>query len=63
MTMTCHPDYELPYAPSIPTLYGLIAQSWLDEVGQGREVFAEAVVAQQEWALAHPAPSAPTPGG
>ena len=54
MTMTCHPDYELPYAPSIPTLYGLIAQSWLDEVGLGREVFAEAVVAQQEWALAHP---------
>jgi acetyl-CoA acetyltransferase len=54
MTMTCHPDYELPYAPSIPTLYGLIAQSWLDEVGQGREVFAEAVAAQQEWAVAHP---------
>lgn len=54
MTMTCHPDYELPYAPSIPTLYGLIAQAWLDQVGQGREVFAEAVVAQQEWARAHP---------
>ena len=54
MTMTCHPDYELPYAPSIPTLYGLIAQSWLDQVGQGREVFAEAVAAQQEWAVAHP---------
>lgn len=54
MTMTCHPDYELPYAPSIPTLYGLIAQSWLDETGQGREVFAEAVAAQQEWAVAHP---------
>ncbi|MCF7550748.1 thiolase family protein [Pseudonocardia sp. WMMC193] len=54
MTMTCHPDYELPYAPSIPTLYGLIAQAWLNEVGQTREVFAEAVAAQQEWAVAHP---------
>ena len=54
MTMTCHPDYELPYAPSIPTLYGLIAQAYLDDTGQGREVFAEAVAAQQEWAVAHP---------
>lgn len=54
MTMTCHPDYELPFAPSIPTLYGLIAQAWLDDTGQGREVLAEPVVAQQEWARAHP---------
>ena len=55
MTITCHPDYELPYAPSIPTLYGLFAQAWLDATGQDRSSFAEAVVAQQEWALTHPA--------
>lgn len=54
MAMTCHPDYELPYAPSIPTLYGLIAQAWLDDTGQSREVLAEAVVAQQNWARSHP---------
>jgi acetyl-CoA acetyltransferase len=54
MALTCHPDYELPYAPSIPTLYGLIAQAWLDDTGQGRDVLAEPVVAQQLWALAHP---------
>lgn len=55
MTMTCHRDYELPYAPSIPTLYGLVAQAWLDDTGQGREVLAEVVAAQQQWATAHPA--------
>lgn len=54
MTMTCHPDYELPYGPSVPTLYGLIAQAWLDDTGQGREVLAEAVSSQQEWARRHP---------
>lgn len=54
MTAVCHPDYELPFAPSVPALYGLIAQAWLDATGQGREDLAEVVVAQQEWALAHP---------
>lgn len=62
MTMTCHPDYELPYGPSIPTLYGLVAQAWLDDTGQGREVLAEPVVAQQEWALAHPTAIGTEPG-
>lgn len=55
MTSVCHPDYELPFAPSIPTLYGLIAQAWLDATGQKRDVLAEVVVAQQAWAVEHPA--------
>lgn len=54
MASVCHPDYELPFAPSIPTLYGLVAQAWLDAIGQKRDVLAEVVVAQQAWALEHP---------
>lgn len=54
MSSVCHPDYELPFAPSIPALYGLIAQAWLDATRQERDVLAEVVVAQQSWALEHP---------
>lgn len=54
MASVCHPDYELPFAPSVPTLYGLVAQAWLDATGQARDVLAEPVVAQQAWALEHP---------
>lgn len=54
MSSVCEPDYELPFAPSIPTLYGLVAQAWLDSTGQERDVLAEVVVAQQAWALEHP---------
>lgn len=55
MASVCHPDYELPFAPSIPALYGLVAQAWLDATDQPRDVLAEPVVAQQAWALEHPA--------
>ena len=55
MRLTCHPDYELPYAPSVPALYGLIAQRWMYETGTTREALAEAVAAQDAWARGHPA--------
>jgi len=54
MQMVCHPDYELPFAPSIPTIYGLMGQAWLDATGLGRDALAEAVTAQQAWATSHP---------
>lgn len=50
----CHRDFELPYGPSIPALYGLIAQRWMHETGATAEDLAEAVVAQDQWASLHP---------
>ena len=54
MRLTCHPDYELPYAPSVPALYGLIAQRWMHETGTGAEALGEVVAAQDAWAKRHP---------
>jgi acetyl-CoA acetyltransferase len=49
-----HPDFELPYAPSIPALYGLIAQRWMHETGTPKDALAEVAVAQDAWAKRHP---------
>jgi acetyl-CoA acetyltransferase len=50
MRLTCHPDYELPYAPSVPALYGLIAQRWMHDTGATKRDLAEVVVVQDAWA-------------
>lgn len=50
----CHPDFELPYAPSVPALYGLIAQRWMHETGATKADLAEVPVAQDAWAKLHP---------
>lgn len=54
MGMVAHPDWELPYGPSIPTLYGLIAQRWMHETAADKADLAEVVVAQDAWAKRHP---------
>jgi acetyl-CoA acetyltransferase len=54
MGAVCHGDYELPYAPSVPALYGLIAQRWMHETGASRDDLAQVPVAQDAWAKGHP---------
>jgi acetyl-CoA acetyltransferase len=55
MATVCHPDFELPYGPSVPALYGLIAQAWMHETGQDGADLAEVVVSQDRWAARNPA--------
>lgn len=54
MAAVCHRDFELPYAPSVPALYGLIAQRWMHETGAGKHDLAQVAVAQDAWAKRHP---------
>ncbi|UJA21667.1 thiolase family protein [Thermoleophilia bacterium SCSIO 60948] len=54
MGAVCHRDFELPYAPSVPALYGLIAQRWMHETGATKADLAEVPVAQDAWAKRHP---------
>lgn len=54
MAAVCHRDFELPYAPSVPALYGLIAQRWMHETGATKADLAQVPVAQDAWAKRHP---------
>jgi acetyl-CoA acetyltransferase len=54
MGAVCHRDFELPYAPSVPALYGLIAQRWMHETGATKADLAHVPVAQDAWAKRHP---------
>lgn len=54
MAAVCHRDFELPYAPSIPALYGLIAQRWMHETGASKDDFAQVPVIQDAWGKSHP---------
>lgn len=54
MRSVCHNDFELPYGPSVPALYGLIAQAWMHETGQDAADIAEVTVSQDRWAAIHP---------
>lgn len=54
MAAVCQHDFELPYGPSVPTLYGLIAQAWMHETGQGKVDIAEVSASQDRWAAMNP---------
>lgn len=54
MAAVCHGDFELPYAPSVPALYGLIARRWMHETGATEADLAQVPVAQDAWAKHHP---------
>ena len=55
MAAVCEHAHELPYGPSVPTLYGLIAQAWMHETGQGKADIAEVSASQDRWAALNPA--------
>lgn len=54
MALVCQQDFEMPYGPSVPTLYGLIAQSWMHRTGQGKADIAEVSASQDRWAARNP---------
>ena len=54
MSLVCDHAFEMPYGPSVPTLYGLIAQAWMHETGQGKAELAEVTVSQDRWAALNP---------
>ncbi|CAN5628454.1 thiolase family protein [soil metagenome] len=55
MTAVCEHAFELPYGPSVPSLYGLIAQAWMIETGQDKTDIAEVSASQDRWAAINPA--------
>ena len=55
MALVCDHAFEMPYGPSVPALYGLIAQAWMHETGQGKADIAEVTVSQDRWAALNPA--------
>lgn len=55
MALVCQWEYELPYGPSVPTLYGLIAQAWMHQTGQDKADIADVSASQDPWAALNPA--------
>lgn len=55
MALVCDHAFEMPYGPSVPALYGLIAQAWMHETGQGKADIAEVTASQDRWAALNPA--------
>lgn len=55
MDLVCQSEFEMAYGPSVPTLYGLIAQAWMHETGQGKADIAEVSASQDKWAALNPA--------
>lgn len=49
-----HPEFELPYGTSMPTLYGMIASRYMHDFGITEDHLARVVVSAQDWALHHP---------
>lgn len=48
------PQFEVPYGPIIPALYGQAACRYFHEFGVTEEDLAEVAVANQKWAVHHP---------
>jgi len=48
------PQFEFPYGPLIPTLYGQVASRYMHEFGVTEEDFAEVAVQHQDWGHRHP---------
>lgn len=49
-----HPYFELPYGPSIPGCYAMIAQRYMHEYGVSREQLAQVAVTTRRHACLHP---------
>jgi acetyl-CoA acetyltransferase len=48
------PEFELPYGPSMPSLYAQIASRYMHEFGITEEHLARVAVSAQDWAVHHP---------
>ncbi len=49
-----HPDYEIPFGPTIPAYYALVAARYLHEYGLREEDLAEFSVLNRNHAIIHP---------
>jgi acetyl-CoA acetyltransferase len=49
-----HPYFEMPYGPSIPGCYAMIAQRYMHEYGVAREQLAQVAVTTRRHACLHP---------
>ena len=54
MSKIFHPQFELPYGPTIPAMYALLATRHMAEYGTTPEALANVSVAARAWALMHP---------
>lgn len=52
--LACEPDFELPYGPSMPSLYGLIASQFMHERNVKSEDMARVAVSARRWAMLNP---------
>ncbi|MFT3660480.1 MAG: thiolase family protein [Gordonia sp. (in: high G+C Gram-positive bacteria)] len=48
------PQYEVPYGPTIPALYGQAASRYLHEFGLAEADLAQVPIANQKWGVRHP---------
>ncbi|WP_077003018.1 thiolase family protein [Variovorax sp. KK3] len=48
------PQFEVPYGPTIPSLYAQAACRYFHEYGIGEQDLADVAVANQRWAVHHP---------
>lgn len=48
------PQFEIPYGPIIPALYGIAAQRYFHEFGITEADLAEVAIANQRWGVCHP---------
>ncbi|MES2484107.1 MAG: thiolase family protein [Pseudomonadota bacterium] len=48
------PQFEIPYGPIIPALYGIAAQRYMHEFGVTEADLAEVAMANQRWGVHHP---------
>ena len=49
-----HPDFERPFAPSVPSMFGLVARAHMDAHGTTREHFAAVAIHDRGMAARHP---------
>ena len=49
-----HPDFEVPFGPTIPAYYGLVASRYMRDYGLTEEQLAEFAVLMRQHAIAHP---------
>lgn len=54
MAKIFHPEFELPYGPTIPAMYALIATRHMAEYGTTPGHMAAVAVAARRWAMRHP---------
>ncbi|MGC3987324.1 MAG: thiolase family protein [Pseudorhodoferax sp.] len=48
------PQFEIPYGPIIPALYGIAAQRYFHEFGITEADLADVAIANQRWGMLHP---------